>query len=111
MSPWNPSGPSPTTPTGPPSHGTGSTRGLDAPPSSRLLQGRFGRMFRNLPVFGLADQETVSAELEALAAKMIKPAEEDKALDAEDEDQNPDIPAGYTYLGQFVDHDITFDPV
>jgi len=24
---------------------------------------------------------------------------------------NPDIPAGYTYLGQFIDHDITFDPV
>jgi len=23
---------------------------------------------------------------------------------------NPDLPAGYTYLGQFVDHDITFDP-
>jgi hypothetical protein len=23
---------------------------------------------------------------------------------------NPDIPAGYTYFGQFVDHDITFDP-
>jgi hypothetical protein len=24
---------------------------------------------------------------------------------------NGDIPAGYTYLGQFVDHDLTFDPV
>jgi hypothetical protein len=24
---------------------------------------------------------------------------------------NPKIPAGYTYFGQFVDHDITFDPV
>ena len=23
---------------------------------------------------------------------------------------NPRIPAGYTYLGQFVDHDVTFDP-
>ena len=23
---------------------------------------------------------------------------------------NPTIPAGYTYLGQFVDHDLTFDP-
>jgi hypothetical protein len=27
------------------------------------------------------------------------------------EGDNPDIPSGYTYLGQFVDHDITFDPV
>ncbi|MEU3274780.1 heme peroxidase family protein [Saccharomonospora sp. NPDC006951] len=24
---------------------------------------------------------------------------------------NPAIPAGYTYLGQFIDHDLTFDPV
>jgi hypothetical protein len=23
---------------------------------------------------------------------------------------NPDLPAGYTYVGQFIDHDITFDP-
>ncbi|MDQ3575752.1 MAG: hypothetical protein M3404_12690 [Actinomycetota bacterium] len=21
------------------------------------------------------------------------------------------VPAGYTYLGQFIDHDITFDPM
>ena len=26
-------------------------------------------------------------------------------------DDNEAIPAGYTYFGQFVDHDITFDPV
>ena len=24
---------------------------------------------------------------------------------------NTSIPAGFTYLGQFIDHDITFDPV
>jgi len=24
---------------------------------------------------------------------------------------NPSIPAGFTYLGQFIDHDLTFDPV
>src|SRR5439155_27312587 len=36
----------------------------------------------------------------------------DVALDkTEEEDENPNIPAGYTYLGQFIDHDITFDPV
>ncbi|HEY5976897.1 MAG TPA: heme peroxidase family protein [Solirubrobacterales bacterium] len=27
-----------------------------------------------------------------------------------DKGDNPRIPAGYTYLGQFIDHDITFDP-
>ena len=25
-------------------------------------------------------------------------------------DENPTIPAGYTYFGQFIDHDLTFDP-
>ena len=28
----------------------------------------------------------------------------------QDDEENPGIPAGYTYLGQFIDHDITFDP-
>jgi hypothetical protein len=36
----------------------------------------------------------------------------DVALNAtEPDDENPTISAGYTYLGQFIDHDITFDPV
>ena len=25
-------------------------------------------------------------------------------------DENPTIPAGYTYFGQFIDHDLTLDP-
>ena len=29
---------------------------------------------------------------------------------AEPGDENPIIPAGYTYFGQFIDHDLTFDP-
>ena len=29
---------------------------------------------------------------------------------AKSSDLNPWVPAGYTYLGQFIDHDITFDP-
>ena len=104
----------PTTPTQPPVHGTSGNRGIESPPSSVLIKGRFGRMFRQLPVFELAGpggDATLKNELHALAAQMVQDAEPDKPLDAEDEDQNPDIPAGYTYLGQFVDHDITFDPV
>jgi hypothetical protein len=27
-----------------------------------------------------------------------------------DDEENFGIPAGYAYLGQFIDHDITFDP-
>jgi hypothetical protein len=30
---------------------------------------------------------------------------------ARSQPSNPRIPAGFTYLGQFIDHDITFDPV
>lgn len=40
----------------------------------------------------------------ALGAAMLEPATVEPTLD------NPAIPAGFTYLGQFVDHDITFDP-
>jgi Animal haem peroxidase len=33
----------------------------------------------------------------------------DDATDLPDDQENPFVPAGYTYLGQFVDHDLTFD--
>ncbi|HEX9508218.1 MAG TPA: peroxidase, partial [Myxococcales bacterium] len=45
--------------------------------------------------------------LMALGAKMIS---EEKAK-APPNPEESDIPAGYTYLGQFIDHDLTFDPV
>src|SRR5947199_118893 len=77
-------------------------RGLSAVSRSPSFEGRFGRMFRNLPPL-LPDDK----DLEALARQMVEPeptGEEDTAGD------NPDIPAGFTYFGQFVDHDLTFDP-
>jgi hypothetical protein len=73
-------------------------RGLGYLPLSRLHEGRFGRMFR-LPPFVPSDERIAQ-----IAALMVEPP------GARDLD-NPDIPAGYTYLGQFIDHDITFDPV
>ena len=82
------------------------TRGMQSVPSAPFVEGRFGRMFRNLPVFDPADRD-----LETLAAKMIQPQENDKDPEKPDNDENLEIPAGYTYLGQFIDHDITFDPV
>jgi hypothetical protein len=58
-------------------------------------------MFRTLAPFAPTE-----AEISALADSMgDAPGAPDPAGD------NPDIPSGYTYLGQFVDHDITFDPV
>ena len=84
-------------------HGS-DVRGLDAVPHSIQREGRFGRLFRNLPPLRPED-----ADLEALAREMIEPepspAGDDPAGD------NPEISAGFTYVGQFIDHDLTFDPV
>ncbi len=88
-------------------HGT-ELRGLMGVPSSPLFEGRFGRMFRGLPVF--AHDE---AHLLALGNAMISEAEEEVTPEGEvdEEETTKPIPAGYTYLGQFIDHDLTFDPV
>jgi hypothetical protein len=88
-----------TTPTRPKRHAR-PHRGIDVVPSSSFTGGRFGRMFRNLPVFELSDLKLLTP----LAKKMVPAAGGAPA-------ENPDIPSGYTYLGQFIDHDITFDPV
>ncbi|MET4391417.1 hypothetical protein ABIB73_007207 [Bradyrhizobium sp. F1.4.3] len=83
-------------------------RGLNAVRSS-LSQGRFGRMFRNLTPakFGPNDADNI-ANLSALADKMV--GDFDPPKDSPDAEESG-IPALYTYFGQFIDHDITFDPV
>jgi hypothetical protein len=65
-------------------------------------------MFRSLPpaTFGKTDDENTK-NLMALGAKMS--ADFDPPKDGFD-DEESGIPALYTYLGQFIDHDITFDP-
>ncbi len=78
-------------------HGTG-IQGMNVP-SSPWFEGRFGRMFREAPVF-----EPDPEVLRQIAETMREDDPRDPA------DDNPDIPAGYTYIGQFLDHDITFDP-
>ena len=62
-----------------------------------LGPGRFGRMFGDLAAFRPPDDALVE-----LARSMRDDAPQDPAGDA-------DIPAGMTYLGQFIDHDITRD--
>jgi hypothetical protein len=76
--------------------------------SSPLFQGFFGRMFRALrpATFGRTDPENV-ANLTALGEAMA--AGFDAPFDGVDAEESG-IPALYTYLGQFIDHDITFDP-
>jgi hypothetical protein len=65
-------------------------------------------MFRALPPadFGPTDADSLSA-LATLADKMT--ATPDPAKDGPDPEESG-IPSAYTYLGQFIDHDLTFDP-
>ena len=82
-------------------------RGLDAA-RSPLFQGRFGRMFRNLPPakFGATESDNL-ANLAALAEAMT--GGDDPPADQPDAEESG-IPALYTYFGQFIDHDLTLDP-
>jgi len=83
-------------------------RGSQSVPRSPLFEGRFGRLFRSLPdaKFGKTEKENVD-NLTTLATKMS--AQFDPPTDGKDPEESG-IPSLYTYLGQFVDHDITFDP-
>ena len=88
-------------------HGQG-VRGLNLSRGSTFFVGAFGRIFRALPAadFGANDAET-QENLHHLASKMV--STKDLPKDGPDTEESG-IPALYTYLGQFVDHDLTLDP-
>jgi hypothetical protein len=88
-------------------HGRG-VRGLNLSRSSIFFGGAFGRIFRALPAaeFGASDDETL-ANLKVLGKEMV--STKDLPKDGPDGEESG-IPSLYTYLGQFVDHDLTFDP-
>ena len=95
-------------------------RSGDAPPSSKFYdQGKFGRLFPTLPPFSL--------DTPTLRAALMKIGERNGIMDAKDDltqhprdlilnatlftnnPDNPDLTAGMTFLGQFLDHDMTLD--
>ena len=81
-------------------------RGMRRLPLSTIGEGRFGRMFRRLsPMPPLPDEV-----LRDLSEGMRDPESPTGWDGSPQSGDNPRIPAGYTYLGQFVDHDVTFDP-
>src|SRR5579872_5371436 len=84
-------------------------RGEMSTAKSALFQGYFGRMFRGLPAaqYGNNDAESRN-NLMTLGSKMT--ADFDPPKDGTDPEESG-IPALYTYFGQFIDHDITFDPM
>src|SRR3954470_5730142 len=76
-------------------------RGVYLTTKDRLAEGRFGLMFKKLPAFAPSD-----ALLEGLARTMV----EDQTIpDDQNLNTSPRLFAGYTFIGQFIDHDITFD--
>ena len=95
-------------------------RSGDAPPSSKFYdQGKFGRLFPTLLPFSL--------DTPTLRAALMKIGERNGIMDARDDltqhptdlilnptlftnnPDNPDMTAGMTFLGQFLDHDMTLD--
>src|SRR5437764_6206605 len=85
----------------------GEVRGLNLSRRSSQFEGRFGRMFRTLPAARFTEDM-----LKDLARAMTAEAEDTFTPEDEvDDEENTGISAGYTYLGQFIDHDLTFDPV
>ena len=67
--------------------------GLRRQPFTKLLPSRTTR-------FGVADM---------LALANLMQGEVDTVKDGADPEENLWVPAGYTYFGQFIDHDLTFD--
>jgi hypothetical protein len=109
----------------------GGVRGADFDRRSSQSEGRFGRIFRNLPsatwsekaLRDLAgdghEENCMSAKPETDKKVPSLPTAPREDLDDEgkkrtsrlhDDEENSGIDAGYTYLGQFIDHDMTFDP-
>ena len=65
----------------------------------------FGQMFPRLPA-----AQWPAADLNALADEVMADQEADVTPEGEvDDEENGDIDAGYTYAGQFIDHDLTLD--
>src|ERR671911_18153 len=74
-------------------------RGMYLTSKNRLTEGRFGTMFKRLPAYSPPDDL-----LDDLARTMVEPDTSDVHLAT-----SPRLFAGFTFIGQFIDHDITLD--
>ena len=95
-------------------------RDIIPPVSDYYDSGRFGRMFGKLPAFASDTPRIRKALMDIGAIDGPMDARENLAADPKDlivdlnlsanNNNNPKLSAGMTFLGQFLDHDMTFDP-
>jgi hypothetical protein len=88
-----------------PPHG-GDLRGMNLPAKNRMAEGKFGVLFKHVQPF--APPDDLLAELGLTMRELgedVGHAENDLLND----NPHPDFHSGFTFLGQFIDHDITFD--
>ena len=76
-------------------------RGMYLTTKNRLAEGRFGTMFKQLPAFAPPDELLTN-----LAQTMV---EDQTPPDDKHLNTSPVLFAGFTFIGQFIDHDITLD--
>jgi hypothetical protein len=101
-----------------PPHGA-ELRGMDLVVKSPTTEGRFGFMFKSQPPHPVPAtlHEELDTPLDRLGAMMEEQPTANAssgsgakdANDASNENPNPLLTSGFTFIGQFVDHDITFD--
>src|SRR5215213_7928936 len=105
-----------------PPHGA-ELRGMDLVVQSPTTEGRFGFMFKSQPPQGasgdlLTELGKTMQEQPVKGEQYIDPMTGGPGTpatvgndqnDAPNENPNPALTSGFTFVGQFVDHDITFD--
>ena len=79
-------------------HGMTGMRGLDGGASTFHEEGRFGRLFKTAKPYSPPDEFLIELGLSMEHEDPADPSGDSK-----------EMPAGFTFLGQFVAHDITFD--
>ena len=90
-----------------PPHGA-ELRGMDLVVESPTTEGRFGFMFKSQPPHPAPDLllKDLGKAMEE-QPKVVDGVTADN--DRFNENPNPNLTSGFTFVGQFVDHDITFD--